>query len=531
MPQTATKPLPQANVRNAREPFPKDKYFKVPNVAIFTEHETTGPNGTPQVFDRASLENLIRNGNDRIRQTGDYAAVTVGHTVDPEEGDSTQPEVIGHMGPFRLGMLGSGAKRQKYAILADLWIRRDKVETYNACPRRSVELWYRHDEPQFIDPLSLLSETPRLDLGLAPMIDAKGSDGAEGGMKYLYSAIHGGFKVVKYAAAAPAFSSSANVFTPSDTYSAQRSHRMLSPEEVQQIVDAVSELDVFVAMEQIAPLLPKLQEMVAGQDENLAATNELPNQPSDLAEPGEGENPAEHEALEAPATEAAEEGALPPPDAGAEPPAAPAEPPAEEPEPEKYSLDESSSDEDVAKYMAWRKTRAAKSCYNADQCASPGTPKKMDITSTERQPDRYSKLQEELNILKAERAERADEARATRLQQLRQLRVFDYDAEMERCRYSKMSDSEFKARIQEIGDNYRTTGVTAEMPIPEQILGPATTATPHATSVDRYTKAVKDQAVRYCTDQAAKGLEANYAVVLDNIANNRPPEFTGAPRK
>lgn len=520
--------LPRANVRG-RNPFPNDQYVTIPNIPIFCEHETTGPDGEKQVFDRAKLEHLAANGNKRIQLTGDYSAICIGHTHDPEDGElGDQPEVIGGMGPFRLGQLGEQGQPTKYCILADLHIRRDKIDLYNACPRRSVELWYKFDEPQFIDPLSLLSETPRLDLGLAPLIDAKGGDGfalQKYALRYLYSAKFGdGMTVVKYAAAAPAFSGSSNVLTPSQNYSAkQRSTKMLEPEEVQQIVDAVSQLDTFVAMEQVAPLIPKLQEIIAKNDQANQSLNETPG---DIVP--KAENPAEHESLESPSKEAAEEAAVAP---EAKPAAAP---PAEEPaaEPEKYSLDENSTDDQVERYMAWRKEKAAKACYSANQAVEDGgapahaPAAKNEDTEIKVTKDKYSKMQEQINELLAEKVQRIDEDRARRLTELRQLRVFDVEKEMERTRYSKMNDEgAFNERIADISENYRPTGVTTEMPVPEELLHGKTVAAP-GMKKDRYSKETVDKAIRYCTAQASLGKDTDYAAVLENIDRGLSPDHS-----
>ena len=120
---TATKRLPRANVRRANDPFPKDRYVRVKDVPIFAEHETTARNGRKLKFTKRELERVADRCNRRIKETGDYAMLTLGHTPEPGSG-LPSPEVIGFVGPYRMGTLGEPGQRQRYAILADFWVMR-----------------------------------------------------------------------------------------------------------------------------------------------------------------------------------------------------------------------------------------------------------------------------------------------------------------------------------------------------------------------------------------------------------------------
>lgn len=133
-------------------------------VPVFDEH--IGEDGVH--YDADLLKKIADNNNRRIRDTGDYCAVVVGHTVDrndkkPGESD---PPVIGLAGPFFVGSIGHENPRP--CILANFWIFPEDEKTFLANPRRSVEVWPEENpEDRYFDPIAVLgSETPRRDLGM-----------------------------------------------------------------------------------------------------------------------------------------------------------------------------------------------------------------------------------------------------------------------------------------------------------------------------------------------------------------------------
>ena len=67
--------------RTADSLFPPDKYVNKPGVVVFAEHSTRLRDGTPVTYDREALEKIARNCNRRIEETGNYAAVCIGHTT------------------------------------------------------------------------------------------------------------------------------------------------------------------------------------------------------------------------------------------------------------------------------------------------------------------------------------------------------------------------------------------------------------------------------------------------------------------
>ena len=232
--------LPTANVRNAGDVFSGEEFRTIPNVPVFAEHETTAKDGRKLRFTATELQAVTERCNRRISETGDYAALVLGHTPDPGDPNGTMPDLVGYAGPFRLGRLGDDGTRGRYAILADFHVYKNEVERVRKHPRRSPELWLedRFDD-MFLDPIALLAaETPRLDLGM------------------LYSARHDGRQVEKYTAVAPA---AGNCFIASDSLDDDRTNdrrryaapqlsqegtcSMISPEDIQQIVAAFDQLD------------------------------------------------------------------------------------------------------------------------------------------------------------------------------------------------------------------------------------------------------------------------------------------------
>ena len=166
----ATENLPVANVKQGGSEFPDDEFTTIPNVPVFAEHKTIAKNGRELRFGRKELEAIVYRCNRRINQTGDYAALTIGHTPSPEamRAGAGMPDLVGCAGPYRLGVLGNEGQQRRYAILADFHVFKEEMPRVRKNPRRSPELWLEDQyEEMFFDPISLLgSEAPRLDLGL-----------------------------------------------------------------------------------------------------------------------------------------------------------------------------------------------------------------------------------------------------------------------------------------------------------------------------------------------------------------------------
>src|SRR5262245_30899046 len=112
--------LPQANVRPPGE-FPAEEFVNIPDVPVFAEHTATGRDGRTLRYSAAELQAVAERCNRRIRETGDYAGLCIGHTPELEAvqaGTARYPDLVGFAGPFKLGLIGEGQKK-RYAILAD----------------------------------------------------------------------------------------------------------------------------------------------------------------------------------------------------------------------------------------------------------------------------------------------------------------------------------------------------------------------------------------------------------------------------
>jgi len=314
----ALKGLPRGNVRAAGD-FPAEEFELIRNVPVFAEHQTKARDGRELRFTQTELQQVADRCNRRISESGDYAALSLGHTPSPDDPNGKQPEIVGFAGPFRLGTVGQEGQRQRYAILADFHVFRDEVEKVRKHPRRSPEVWLEESyEEMFLDPIALLSsEAPRLDLGL------------------LYAAQRQGRVVEKYTAVCPA---AGNVFVPTDDYSAN-SHSnggqttMLTPEDIKQLMDAFEQTDIFqFVRSQMAeaqgptPTVPPADPIpgaMPGAEQAAVPPAAPPAPPAGLAEPA-GDMPPAGPALGPEGPPAPDAAGPPDAPAGPEPPMAPA---------------------------------------------------------------------------------------------------------------------------------------------------------------------------------------------------------------
>jgi hypothetical protein len=576
--------LPRANARPASGPgaFPIDQYVTVPDLAVFAEHEITTREGRRLRFDRRALEQIAARCNRRISETGDYAAVIVGHTSESPDTGRPIPEAIGMAGPFRVGLLGDGS-RARYCILADFHIRRDKVDLYNAHPRRSVELWAADNPSEmYFDPIGLSGgETPRLDLGLAPpirqgdkhLVDARGSDGA---FSHQYTASTRGADGrlrLRYTAAGP---SAGNVYIPTSAGDSERyaaapgdasgdpppqitdggtAPAMMTPEDIRQVVDAFESLDFVQAWKQFMPMLPQVQQLVETEAAEHAAITEATAEPNVDGMPPDASPGMPPDAPPAAPPDAATGEATPdvapssteaPPVAAgdddpdrytADPDAPPADdtgtvgngdtvsasdtPAGSDGEPTK-KLDDM-SEEEIEQYLCDRRKR-----YTAESTTEPAEPEPaadQPPPADDAAKLTYTKMQRRLDALEREREARIDSERKAKLTNLRYHRAFDLSKEVERCRYARMNDEQFGEHCRIIADNFTPTLVNQPMPVPDELADGAMPTAAVRPRPERYTKDAADQAVRYVVEQAQLGKSASYERALENIVNGRPVDF------
>lgn len=153
--------------------YPTAKYHRVRNVPVFAEHaydRKVRRNGQPGVirekYDRDALKAMVHNMNHQIRDTGNYSAITEGHTPDESDKDAKQPAVTGFCGPFKLGMVGNVNPR--WAILQDEHWLPEHADKIQVLPNRSPEVYADRPIPQRIfHPVAALgSIPPALNMGM-----------------------------------------------------------------------------------------------------------------------------------------------------------------------------------------------------------------------------------------------------------------------------------------------------------------------------------------------------------------------------
>lgn len=229
----------------AERQFPQERFKRVNNRPVFVEHtktrvvthpETGEQREVTEVYDRRTLEGMVRRCNERILDTGDFSPIIDGHTPEPEavENGVRMPDVLGYSGPYRMGIVGN--RNPKYAIFCDEWHHKDCLDRLDKLQRRSPEVWMEDNiSDRFFDPIAALgSSTPRLDMGLTQF--ARTADG----------------RLVEKYSAVPVTPSGSSTFIPGDNGERRRTDKleagepnMLSPEDVKQIVTALKQTDVW----------------------------------------------------------------------------------------------------------------------------------------------------------------------------------------------------------------------------------------------------------------------------------------------
>jgi hypothetical protein len=560
--------FPAANIPGAALRFPAEQYVTLPNVPVFREHQTRAVDGRQLQFGMRQLQAVCDRCNRRIAETGDYAAIVIGHTPDPADAHARQPELVGYAGPFRLGTIGEGP-RKCWAILADFHVLREDLGKVRKHPRRSPELCLEDTyEEMFLDPIALLgAEAPRLDLGL--VTGAQGGDGAslpadEQTAKRLYSFSRNGRQVEKYAMAACASPAAGNVFAPQKAdlasphspshepqqYAAKpptETTSMLTPEDISAVVEAflatdagqflVNEMktkqgtNAIVESAQEPPAETAADEIQPPEDElepkPAAATATNPSGPApEIAPPAEGGAPAAKKPEELPAAHGEP--------AGDETPAA-----------KKYAAAcreaDGLSDAEMEKYLSqrwknnakWKKYAAGtvqgqpERTPEGDVVQATGDPQGSGAAppAKELKPTQlYSRLAGEVQALKgelaAEQAARRKVERYSRLQGLSAEFIMDADDEMELT--AEMNDAQFERHVEKtIREHYQRNPVGLPWASPADAQSTHRDAshpgnTPKETSQKDVDKAVE----RYQRKRAA-GESCNFAETLEEVKAGR----------
>lgn len=143
-------------------------YVRLPERVIFDAHEEFDAQGKPvRHFDKAALEHICARTNARD-SGGTFSPISIGHTA-PGKSETSQPELVGVARHFKTRW---DPDLKKWVIVADYYIRRDKLDEAKTYPRSSVELW----PDGTLDPVALLRRTPARDL--KSWTFALGGDGA-----------------------------------------------------------------------------------------------------------------------------------------------------------------------------------------------------------------------------------------------------------------------------------------------------------------------------------------------------------------
>jgi hypothetical protein len=152
---------PLAEREIASSAFPTEKFTVSPAHCHFVTHETTAKDGSKRNYDLKSLAKIARQHNGEIRDASAFPAISDGHTPDPDSGNQNEPPVLGHAGPYLLGMIGR--ENPRFALFADEYHRRDSADVLSRKPFRSVELWTFKDGRQRFHPIAAVgAEAPRL---------------------------------------------------------------------------------------------------------------------------------------------------------------------------------------------------------------------------------------------------------------------------------------------------------------------------------------------------------------------------------
>lgn len=157
--------------QKAIEQFPATTFVHAGPRCVFVEHTVPANGSQPEIrYGQEELQQLVDWANYRIRNAGNFAAISDGHT--PSQAEKAKgirdPDVLGYAGPFYLGLLGDVDPR--WAIYADEWVHQQDLPRFARLQRRSPEVWA--NEPmasRTIDPIAALgAATPRLDSGMNP---------------------------------------------------------------------------------------------------------------------------------------------------------------------------------------------------------------------------------------------------------------------------------------------------------------------------------------------------------------------------
>ena len=467
----------------------EDHFVIRKNKPVFTENIGRDPAGNEARYDATALAAIVDRCNKRILDTGDLAALSIGHTPDMDQMEKgmPMPPMCGLAGPFRLGLIGD--EKPQWAIFADEAIFKSDWPEVMKRPRRSAEVWVKPKmADRVLDPIAVLgSETPALDLGLGKFSRRLDIARYRNVARYSMGSLPGGSNTY-----AEKFSEN------------QQSGGNMDPQAISEIVKAV--VESLVATPQWQYLTDQMQTSqnpvpeAADAGPTPAAVEDpsnptrSPADPTAVPAPGATpESPAAEKPPESPAPAAAEHeqpaGEAPapkPPEAtseakpaepaGEKPPEAPGEKPVEgQPEPPKAeqpakpagaSPEEVAAmgDDEKAEYSAMNPDgQCGYMCARRRHAPAGGTAAKFS-NATERA--KFSRMESENHSLKGEvqalRADRTYRERFSKLHDLNVVHEFDVNQEADECK--GMTDAQFENHCNRIVSRYSRRDPSAGMP-------------------------------------------------------------------
>jgi len=486
----------------------RQRWYILRDVPVFAEHVTKARNGRTLIFNRENLQRLAESCNRRIQQTGDYAAVTIGHTPDRDAlaAGATPPKVVGFAGPFRVGRLGEG-EDARWCIFADLRIFPEFRHLLKHYPRRSAELWLVGDyDEMYLDPIALLgAETPRLDLGL------------------VYSAQRAGVVVEKYAAAHPSATSTclpapiaakgaAPATSKREAY-AMATKTITSGLDVDEIVKAV--LQALDGLDWVQAAKQKAQDdravKIEPEDEKDESGTPAPEDAA--AGPAEEEPaPAEEETADAGASAGQEA-----PPAGPDAPGRRASPPADQQQDQQQD-----EEEDKDKSESYAADDAAPAEAVTELPANDPVAKLRAALEAAMAP-LIRRLEIVESQLRGEGAKLRDLERYARIEALRREGyLIDTEATFQRLRYERCpSDKEFERSLELLRS--QAVRAPADLPMPPTApRGGATAMGNVPAAVARATEQQARQARELCMEARKRGLTPDYHSTLAAVVAGRP---------
>lgn len=487
-------------LNKARKRFNSSEYRRVRNVPVFAEHSTKRITTNPQtgekreevvVYDRSAMEVIADRCNSRIRDTGDFAPLTDGHTPTQDEIEAgiKMPEVLGYDGPFRVGLIGNDDPR--WAIFADEWHQLEDEQRLRRLRRRSPEVWKEERmEDRILDPIAALgAETPRLDMGPARYA-----------ARYARSKISGRTieRYTSFTTSVPTATGANTTYVPGGSGDDDRKDRY-EPQDgsgdsgmTEQEIDAIA---AKVVQQVCGSKVWQWGEQKMAAEEAAAAASD--GEAGDM-DGGEMDDAAGFVAavpemdtadVAATAGDAGDMGGGADDGRGGEPAYEPDE---EDVEQFRRYMAGEVSDEEMSQYAAGKRGRHKTSRYSADDGDG-------DVEGTETSPDsgsvvgdevdqygrrrgmpantprerreevaRYQKLQDRVNRLEKERdTERSERRKAERYSKLSHLRThYAFDLEEEAADTAEFTDSQFERHLDRIQDRYHRIPVGAQLHVP-----------------------------------------------------------------